>query len=70
MNDYRTRAGREQEILAEISIGTVSMEWIKANPQRKAAWLRMLASGQIQPVPRLSLWTRFKEWLIGWRDDE
>lgn len=46
--DYRTREGREKEVLAEIEIGgRLSRAWLNAIPQRRAAWFRLLQSGRV-----------------------
>jgi hypothetical protein len=57
--DYRTRSGREAELLAELSIGPISAEWLDAIPQRRAAWNRMVRDGRIAaPIPADSLAVR------------
>jgi hypothetical protein len=46
--DYRSRAGRETEVLAEIGIsGRLSRAWLDAIPQRRAAWFRLVADGRV-----------------------
>jgi hypothetical protein len=46
--DYRSRAGRETEVLAEIGISErLSRAWLDAIPQRRAAWFRLLADGRV-----------------------
>lgn len=46
--DYRSRAGREAEVLAEIAIdGRLSRAWLDAIPQRRAAWFRLVADGRV-----------------------
>jgi hypothetical protein len=57
--DCRTRAGREAEVLAELSIGPISAEWLDAIPQRRAAWNRMVKDGRIAaPIAADSLAVR------------
>jgi hypothetical protein len=64
--DYRTRSGREAEVLAELSIGPVSAEWLDAIPQRRAAWNRMVRDGRIAaPIPADSLAVRAVRLLDG-----
>lgn len=47
--DYRSRAGREAEVLAEIQISrSLSRKWLNAVPQRRAAWFRLLADGVVK----------------------
>jgi hypothetical protein len=62
----RTRAGREAEVLAELSIGPISPEWLDAIPQRRAAWNRMVRDGRIAaPIPADSLVSRATHVLYG-----
>jgi hypothetical protein len=57
--DMRSKAGREAEVLAELSIGPVSAEWLDAIPQRRAAWNLMVRDGRIAaPIPADSLAVR------------
>jgi hypothetical protein len=65
--DYRSRAGREAEVLAEASIGPISAEWLDAIPQRRAAWNRMVRDGRIAaPIPADSLRVRAARLWDGW----
>lgn len=50
--DYRRRADRESEILAQIAIdGALSVEWLQANRQRQPALDRLLATGKLRRLP-------------------
>ncbi len=76
--DFRTRVGREQEVLAHVENDTAYPAWIDSIPQRRAAALRLVQRGVIELVEDRyvarfefvrkhgSLWLRFVEWIKAW----
>jgi hypothetical protein len=47
--DYRTRVGREAEVLAQISIdGGLTYAWLSANSHRATALDRMVRAGRVR----------------------
>ena len=51
--DYRTKAGRDSEILAELAIRSdgLPVEWIEGNRNRPAAIERLIAADKIRRLP-------------------
>jgi hypothetical protein len=80
-HDYRTCAGREAEVLAQIGIdGGLSVAWVAVIPARGTALRRLIRSGRVRHLnggsfqfqryevveqARPSLWMRFRVWLVG-----
>lgn len=59
--DYRTREGREAEVLAEVSInGGISLEWAGVTPQRSTAVTRLVQQGRIRPLGQRGDFLRFE----------
>ena len=51
--DCRTRTGRDQEVMAELSIrpNGLPVEWIEGNRNRPAAIERLIAANKIRRLP-------------------
>jgi hypothetical protein len=80
-HDYRTREGRDSEVLAQIEIdGGLSVAWVEAIPARGTALQRLVRSGRVRHLnggsfqfqryevvqpAGRSLWMRFRVWLLG-----
>ena len=59
--DYRTKEGREAEVLAEISIsGGFTEAWANEYVQRRAAVYRLLADGRIRSLIQRGDFLRFE----------